>query len=801
ERVAEKVTELLRQSEDPARAARLRRIRDQLNSAAISTFHSFCARVLREFPVQAGLPPEFTEMDEIRSYILRQEAIDRAIQSLDDDDSQNWIALFSHLSLFRVTNMLNVALEESYEMEKVERLFSDLSKETFLNFLHQQWFRLIEPYLAQLDRNDFDRLVDRVVSMIPPDWQWHKEKAQKVFERLKTYRESRAQPPDSPQALTALMEVVSVLTTQKNGFAYKNLAYLGAAKSWPAACKNPLVALSELSAAVAAPLVSRGLLFGLTPKDDEWYEVFNIFLALYRKTAAIYRQLKQSESGVDFNDLQLLTLKLLESHDEIRRELSRRFDYIMVDEFQDTDELQWQIVKKIAGDARDKLFVVGDPKQSIYGFRNADIRVFKKVKQEFARQAGVNELKDYDGNVVFTESFRFLPLVNRFVNRVFSRILTEEEADPYRVGYHALETRRDLPGKGHVEVTVLDETQREAEYVAWQIERLIAERQTCYEWQGQEVERPLEYGDMAILLRRRNELLEVEQALRDRGIPFKTAGGIGFWQRQEIYDIYHLLRFIQNPQDDFALLAVLRAGFFVLSDEWLFFLADQPGSHYLDKMRHALQESPPWLEAAARQELTAAYELLNRWRKLYDRIPLEDLLRDVMAESHYTDILASQLNGEQAVANVEKLILQAHHFDETGSGGLAGFLSHLTDLIEEEMREGEAQVAIEDRTTVKIMTIHGAKGLQFPVVFLPFLNTKVGGKSTGVHMDGELGMAAAFESAHDEKQDALLLRLLKDRQRRKDLAEARRLFYVGVTRASNYLFLSAQLEQEKSPPE
>ncbi|HHJ52282.1 MAG TPA: hypothetical protein ENJ89_03735, partial [Caldithrix abyssi] len=152
ERVAEKVTELLRQSEDPARAARLRRIRDQLNSAAISTFHSFCARVLREFPVQAGLPPEFNEMDEIRSYILRQEAIDRAIQSLDDDDNQNWIALFSRLSLFRVTNMLNVALEKSYEMEKVERLFSDLSKETFLNFLHQQWFRLIEPYLAQLDR-------------------------------------------------------------------------------------------------------------------------------------------------------------------------------------------------------------------------------------------------------------------------------------------------------------------------------------------------------------------------------------------------------------------------------------------------------------------------------------------------------------------------------------------------------------------------------------------------------------------------------------------------------------------------
>jgi len=805
ERIAANVVERLSRTNDARQAANLRRIRDQLNSAALSTFHSFCARVLREFPLQAGLTPEFTEMDEIRSFILRREAVSRVFQSLERDDTSTWIDLFSRLNHHKTTEMLMAALAKPYEMRKIQRLFTAFSAQEYLTFLHNQWLFLIEPQLSALNVADFAAKVRETLQTIPETWGWPTDKAAAVFHQLRAFDESYTRAPGSQDTLRHLTALIALLTTGENGTAYKNLGYLGKTQSWPSHAKPLLLELSRRSALVAEPLKKNGLLYGYQEKDREWLEVFGLFLRLYEKTAAQYEVMKKNESGVDFDDLQIKTLQLLTDHEDIRQELNRRFDFIMVDEFQDTDDLQWQILKKLAAGpdgqiAPDKIFVVGDPKQSIYGFRNADIRIFKKVKEEFAALAGASGPEDYSGNVVFKESFRFLPRVNGFINRIFSRILTENVRNPYEVGYHALETRRNLPGKGDVTLTLLND-QEEADYIAWQIERLVAEERTCYEWQGQETERPLKYGDMAVLIRQHKDLLPVEQALRNRGIPFKTAKGIGFWQKQEIFDIYHLLRFLQNPQDDFALIAILRSAFFMFSDEWLFFLAGEPGTHYLDKLRHAADTCPAWCSGPALERVARASRLLDRWRGLRDRISQEELLQTIMEDSHFRELQASQLNGEQAVANVEKLILQAHHFDLSGPAGLTEFLAHLTDLIEEEMKEGEAQIAIEDDTTVKLMTIHAAKGLQFPVVFLPFLHTQVGSKRNNVFMDSEIGMATTFESLHNSGQEPLMLRLLKDRQRRKELAEARRLFYVAVTRASNYLFLSATLKENQQPKE
>jgi len=802
ERIAEEIQKRLRSAASEDEKVKLRRIREQLNSAAVSTIHSFCARLLREFPLQAGLAPDFSELDDIGSAIMVHQAVHQTLQSLDDNSSHDWSLLFLSLGRSRLLNMLLDALHSAYDMQKIIRRWRHFDEDRYIEHLTQLWLERVRPLTVGINFREFYELTQQTLAALPAGWQMEHDKGRATRRCLLDFQAAYQRQPDGVQTIQEILRLMVHLTT-RDGFAYKNVGRLGTNKSWPPAARELLLRLSNLSASFAPPLIEQGLVEGPGEDDRRWFRIFSLFVVLYERAAHIYRTLKREEGVLDFEDLQLLTLQLLEEQPEIRRELSERFKYIMVDEFQDTDELQWRIIKMLASDARgqlhdSKVFVVGDPKQSIYGFRNADIRIFNRVKKEFSAAAAQPE--DYSGNVVFTESFRFLPAVNAFVNSVFAHVLQEEADNPFEVGYHALQTKRDLPREaGWIHLTLLEE-EPEADYLAWQIEQLVKSGSGIYEYTAAgETQRPLTYGDIAVLLRTRDKLLDVEQALRNRGIPFKTAKGVGFWQRQEIFDLYHLLRFLDNPQDDFALVAVLRSRFFLLSDETLFLLSREDETHYLQKMNRAVAHNSKAYSREEQQALKAVYRQLSTWRQLREHVNLQELLEEIMRESRFLTLLAAELNGEQAVANVKKLVEQAQLFEISGAGGLSDFLKYINDLIDREMREGEAQINLEDRTAVKIMTIHAAKGLQFPAVFLPFLNPKGSRHKGGVYLDGETGLAVKYESPDDREVEHLLLRLLKERQRRKETAEAKRLFYVGVTRASNYLFLSAQIEKEKEP--
>ena len=204
------------------------------------------------------------------------------------------------------------------------------------------------------------------------------------------------------------------------GKSYSNAAQLGGQKSWSKQSIDQLVELSQLSESPAQLLIENPIGLCASENDRIWFRLFKIFIILYKETSAIYKQLKQDKVLVDFEDLQVLVLKLLNEHERIKIELQHRFDHILVDEFQDTNGLQWEIIMQLAKEkgslAKDKIFVVGDPKQSIYGFRNADIRIFRTVKKLFARQHALPDEEDFEGNVVFQDSFRFLPGLNAFLH-------------------------------------------------------------------------------------------------------------------------------------------------------------------------------------------------------------------------------------------------------------------------------------------------------------------------------------------------------------------------------------------------
>ncbi len=796
ERTAAEVNRRLDEAESKEERARLLQIRDQLSMTSISTIHGFCARILREFPVEAGLPPDFSEMDDFQQQAVLRAAADQVFTRADQNEGAPCSHLFDTVEKSAVEEMLRSALKAPFEMKRLLERFSGLSAEEYRVFLEERWLQVMSDFV--LPPAAFNELMNAVQFILNADTVPLKTaKGQEA--RLLLQKAAGLNTGNEPDRETyrIIFELTDFFTGSKNN-------PLGSAKNfggnscWSPQSREQLIGLSAFCAEIEERKKNFSPGFPDDANDLIWFHLLKDFFTLYEEAEALYTDLKAERGWLDFEDLQILALNLLQENEAIRQTLARRFKYIMVDEFQDTNALQWEIVSQLATEkevlAEDKIFIVGDPKQSIYGFRNADIRIFNQVKEQFAAIAGASAA---DGNIVFSGSFRFLPRLNAFINYLFNGILQESAADPFKVGYHPLKALRNVPDTGWAELALLDEEDSEEEYMARTIARLKEENTPVYVWENGETERPFEYGDAAILMRSRGSLLKIEQALRKYDVPYQTVKGIGFWQKQEVYDFYHLLRFLNNPQDDLSLIGALRSPLFMLSDEALYFLAQAEGAGYLQKMT-AAANSKSTFPREEKDHLIQTLNLLRKWIVLRGRMPLTDFCELIMEDLKLRTLYSAQLNGEQLTANIEKLIQQVARFESAGLGGLNDFVKNMEELIENGMREGEAQLVQEDRGSVKIMTIHAAKGLQFPVVFVPYLNKGTGNNQSSVYLDAEYGLA--LKPALYGTESSLLYDLLRQRQKQKETAEARRVFYTAVTRAACRVYLSAQLKKEKVLP-
>ena len=796
ERTAEEVNRRLARAGSQKERSQLLQIRDQLSMASISTIHGFCARVLREFPIEAGLSPDFSEMDDFQQRTVLHAAVDLVFSRADQNNGEPGLRLFETIDKTFVEEMLQEALKAPYEMKRLLKRFVHFSAEEYRAFLEQHWLRIMRAFV--LPPAAFNELMNLAQSILNGDTVSQKENTGQdaVLLLQKAAALNNGTEPDR-EAYRTIFELSAFFTGSK-GSALKSVKNFGGKSSWNPQSQEQLIELSAFCAAIEERKKNFSPGFPNDENDRLWFDLMRAFFTLYTEAERIYNGLKAERGWLDFEDLQMLTLDLLTENETIRHILSRRYAYLMVDEFQDTNALQWEIVSQLAAEkeglAKDKIFIVGDPKQSIYGFRNADIRIFKQVKDQFADIAGPSAA---DGNIVFSGSFRFLPRLNAFINHLFGDVLQESTADPFKVGYHPLKAMRNVPNTGRAELALLDEEGSEEEYMARTIARLKKENAPVFVWENGEIERPFEYGDAAILMRSRASLLKIEQALRKYEIPYQTVKGIGFWQKQEVYDFYHLLRFLSNPQDDLALIGVLRSPLLMLSDEALYFLAQTEGADYLQKMIAAATTDSTFPEEE-KDRLLQVVNLLRKWIVLRGRMPLTEFCETIMNDLKLRTLYSAQLNGEQLTANIEKLIQQVAHFESAGLGSLNEFVKNMEELIENGMREGEAQLVQEDRGAVKIMTIHAAKGLQFPVVFVPYLNKGNGKKQAGVYLDAEFGLA--LKPAAYGAESSLLYDLLRQRQNQKEIAEARRVFYTAVTRAACCVFLSAQLKKEKVVP-
>lgn len=776
-------------------------IRDRIGSAYITTIHGFCSRILREFPIEAGVPTDFAMLDEIRQKILMNNALQKLMDQIEDEKAgiplEQLRSLFRHIPRRRVEDILREMLQAPFEMEQIREKYRDMTGESYLAFLEELWQQAFNAAIPQSAVKELYRQTQHILSV--DNHATKNEKGAAVHEALQQFKNSYDQDPKHISTRAAFLRLARQLV-KSSGDAYSSASYMGGKKSWNKFAADALTKASGF----CSPLfetISRRIPASLPgTKDREWFNDLQTLLALYEQAHALYDDLKNEESALDFEDLQLKTMHLLQQYPPIRERLAERFRYIMVDEFQDTNPVQWEIVQLLARDARDRLspdkvFVVGDPKQAIYGFRNADIRVFKKVKQLFAAQPNAGDAT----NIVFEESFRFVPELNRFINDLFRHILRESDSNPFEVGFDALRAMRKVDAPCLIELNTYDKDDKdldEYEAIALRIQALLKDKVLCHQPQNDgspEIPRALVPGDIAILLRSRTPLEKLEAALRRHKVPFKTVGGIGFWKQPEVYAIYHLLRFFVNPRDDLALTGVLRSRFFTVGDDILFFLQEEEGRCVLEKLHSDLSGPYP---ADERKHLRTLCDMLDKWLALRERISLGELLEIVVEETRLQAVLAAEFGAEQRQGNLRKLINLATSFELGNTGGMRAFFAMIDDLIKRDVRESQAITDLDDAGTVKIMTIHASKGLQFPAVFLPGLNQARNDTHT-ILLDGEYGLALSQKDDDAKKQSNTLFDLLRIRNRQKESAEMKRLFYVGVSRASDHLFLYASTNSQK----
>jgi ATP-dependent helicase/nuclease subunit A len=500
---------------------------------------------------------------------------------------------------------------------------------------------------------------------------------------------------------------------------------------------------------------------------------------LVDETAAAYVTAKRARGVLDFADLVAQARALLSRDAAVRASESGRWDAVLVDEFQDTNGEQDELVTLVRGQAR--LLVVGDPKQSIYEFRGADVSLFEQVGARIEAAGGQS--------LALTESRRGRAPLTELVNRLFARSMRggphpfEVAFDPARDALHAWR------GGDGVSVDLLqpseteDPAPEEPALVARYLRNLVeSERPVVH---GPDGPRAARWGDVAILLRRFNHLDAYLGELRRARIPHYVVNGRGFYEAQEVRDLVHALAVLDDPDDALSWIGVLRSPLVGVSDRTLA-LAVQDGKRLGAEV---VGDDLPPAERARWERFLALH---RRLRRHADRLGAYGTLRAIVDETDLEIVLAASHHGEQRIANLERLLALAGEHDAKGRGDRRAFARRLrAQTARERSLVAPAQILGERDDVVRIMTIHQSKGLEFPVVFVPECGAAPPDRAPSVTWDRDVGVGMRLRLGNGDRAASPRAERIDERRKARAQAESLRLFYVATTRARDLLVLSA----------
>ena len=471
---------------------------------------------------------------------------------------------------------------------------------------------------------------------------------------------------------------------------------------------------------------------------------------------AIYRRRKRQAGALDFADLEEFAVGLLENSPDTRARLQSQFEHVLMDELQDTNGQQARLLRLVRPPGR--FYAVGDVNQSIFGFRHAEPREFLKFRAEAAGSGGrVVEL---------VENFRSRPEILRAVETVVA-------------GAPGIERRRLISGKSfdeadgeapRVEAMAAQTVDAEARAVARRILELLA------------AEPRRAFGDIAVLVRNTEVLPEFMAAFDDSGIPYVVNRGKGFYETREVSDLVQLLRSIANPCDEISLAAVLRSPLVEVSDEALLRLR-LLGGNLADALMRLRREDDPEFHPADLDALFRFRDRLREWRRRREYVGFDRLLLDAMDETGF-----GVEAGSRAAANIDRFLAQARAAAPRTS--LDAFVRDL-EMLRQSNRAGQDTAPEDASGAVQAMSVHSAKGLEFPIVFVAAMHKGVQSNPPVVAFSPRCGLGASWRNpARREEIDDLIHQAIREERNRLEAEEADRLLYVAMTRAKDRLVLS-----------
>lgn len=759
-------------------AAHWRRLLRALEGARVSTIHSFASGLIRDFAIELGVDPAYTVLDPAEAAVLKTACVDQALRKRLAPSQEGELD----------SDLIDTAAEFDIAglRSRVRTMIDQVDQPGFKKWLRKSPDDLIDAWLTFYREEVAPKYADEFLS------------DPKIVELRELLSLATPTKPEFIERVVDLGVTLGNLANRDNADAHLKtfqelLGYhipgtkkpIFTAKDWPdGETKKRFTAVRKALEEKLKKQRHAG-----TP--ESMYRAADLGLRVQRlaaNAATLFKKAKQARGVLDNDDLLIEAHRLLTHPDlaDARRRIAGRVRVLLVDEFQDSDRLQADLVQAIGGEETGKepgrVFFVGDYKQSIYRFRGAEPQVFKEIQATTPPA----------GRLTLSKNFRSTPAVLEFVNTLFGPIFGEDYAPlhanrPQQTDGPAVELLWAPPPEEEANAN----TQRlaEARSIAGRIRAMCDSSDATVVDQQTREPRPAVPGDFAILFRALSDVPIYEEALRQAGLDYYLVGGHAFYAQQEIYDVLNLLRTVLSECDEIALAGALRSPLFGLQDETLFWLSRRGGLNAGLLSPKPVEE----LDGDQQRAVARARQTLIRLRRDKDRVGASELLQVAWDATGYDAALLAEFLGERKLANLEKLHEQARQADVSGSG-LRGLVARLTEFVNQPPKEALAATTAGDAGVVRLMTVHGSKGLEFPIVVLADLNRKVQSDLTQAAFDPRLGPLVKPPAENQRNADdnpPVGLDFWKAAQRPDEEAERDRLFYVACTRAADRLILSS----------
>ncbi|MBS1258921.1 MAG: ATP-dependent helicase/nuclease subunit A [Candidatus Scalindua arabica] len=795
--------------------------RQEIEFAYLSTIHSFCSRLLRENAIEAVLDPQFRVMDELEAGRVKELTLESTLKKWAEAKG---LDTFLNDIFWKQTDSKKSRLKSFKEnlimlYEKIRNSCVPISATVNTDDLSQE---IISSY------NEAEKLINKIREICSEKKLTEKtrDKVNYVLERWngsnlqndinKLYKEKHH--PSSPPSQGG--EIGEVKTTKNSTADNHTLALLNRVKGIHSVInlsvsKDAKETLSNLREELKT-------LIGLLAEDYSTgiKMVLRDFLANFD---IAYSEWKRAESLIDFTDLEVKTIELLKKNKQIAKEIKQKFRYILVDEFQDISRLQKTIIDLIR--RKDNLFIVGDEKQSIYGFRDAEVEIFQDIQKDSDRESLIS----------LNENFRSRPQVLDLVNHIFDRLWSDTSAD--RENNHIDSTTPSSPPsqggeRGEVSSSFIDNTQQlkaGAEFSdkpVPSIEIIVAEgndKTEARKWESMEIakrikeiidkgeiritnkrerERNISYRDIAILFRSTTDIKLYEHSLSHLDVPYYVVSGRGFFNTTEITDLINLLKVIESPLDEINLASVLKSPFVGINDDALFRLADYAHNNNENRLLYqALDEvgSIKEIETQSRDRIIQFRQFLNEVQGIKPRTSLWNLISFILKKTEFQSKMLLFSNGKKRYANLLKLVELCKNQEDFEPLTLKDFIEIVEGYKFREIRESEAPVESEEDDVVKLITTHSAKGLEFPVVIVADVDRDNTRPSDYFVYSRNHGISfKILNPSTNEEERPLSYERISDESKEKELRESRRLLFVAMTRAQEHLIISGGINKNRT---